>query len=282
MSLPNAIAALSHDLMHPKLRFLYTFEVSLPQLVDETTTRIEDGKTITETSKITRPVSTPFGLKIPSRMEREDIDVERSVWWSRYVERGILPTALVNKIYANNGGILDNVDQVILAEYQARFMAAEVELKRLEVNEPENKAALEAARLAFMQHRNAILRIQSDNAVFFQNTAEAKARQKVIEWVLLHMTYHRPAKPDGTDGEWVQFFAGQTTEDKLAAFDAMKSAVGALERRNADLLALTIEKDRLYQNERVKPRWGSPFAWTTAAALGAILVGYVGHDLLSN
>lgn len=70
-------------------------------------------------------------------------------------------------------------------------------------------------------------------------------------------------------------------QDLLAAFDAMKRAVGALENRNAELLRDLIAKDKLYQEERVKPRWGSPFAWTTAAALAAVLVGYVGHDLLS-
>lgn len=214
-------SAIAHVLAAPKLRLLYEFTVNVARDVDETNTRVEDGKVISETSKVKRNVSVPFALKVPSRMEREDIDVERSIWWSRFVERGILPTALVNKIYSNNGGILDHVDQVLLAQYQAKFMAAEVELKRLEVNEPTNVVALEAARLAFMQHRNAILRIQTDNAVFFENTAEAKARDKVIEWVLLHMTYYRPAKEDGTNADWTPFFIGQTTEDKLAYFDAL-------------------------------------------------------------
>lgn len=220
MSSPTPATAIA-NVLSTKMRFLYEFTIQSPKEVTEQVTRTEGDKVITEATKVTRNVSVPFALKVPSRMEREDIDVERSIWWSRYVERGILPTALVNKIYSNNGGILDNVDQVILAEYQARFMEAEVELKRLEVNEPTNKEALEAARLAFMKHRNAILRIQTDNAVFFENTAEAKARDKVIEWVLLHMTYYRPAKEDGSNGEWTPFFAGQTTEDKLTAFDAM-------------------------------------------------------------
>lgn len=216
-----ASSAIANVLAAPKLRFLAEFTVNTSREVDEVVTRVEDGKTITETTKVKRNILVPFGLKMLSRMEREDLDVERSVWWSRYVERGILPTALVNKIYSNNGGILDHVDQVILTEYQAQFMGAEVELKRLEVNEPTNKPALEAARLEFMRLRNAIMRIQSDNAVFFENTAEAKARNKVVEWVLLHMSYYRPTKEDGSDGEWTPFFPGDTTEAKMAAFDAM-------------------------------------------------------------
>lgn len=219
--LHSALTSLSHDLMHPTPRFLYQFTVDIARDVNETDTRVEDGKTITETKKVARSVRVPFGLKIPSRMEREDIDVERSVWWSRYVEKGILPTALINKVYANNGGILDNVDQLVLNEYQARFMAAETTLKRLEIDPVANKDALTAARLEFMKTRNEILRIQSDNAVFFQNTAEAKARQKVIEWVLLHLTYYRPIKDDGTEGDWMHFFEGETTEAKLAHFDTL-------------------------------------------------------------
>jgi hypothetical protein len=72
------------------------------------------------------------------------------------------------------------------------------------------------------------------------------------------------------------------TQDLLAAFTAMKTAVAALEGRNAQLMRDLIEKDRLYQNERVKPRFGSPLAWTTAAVLGAVLAGYLGHDLLTD
>ena len=43
--------------------------------------------------------------------------------------------------------------------------------------------------------------------------------------------------------------------------------------RNDKLVIDLIECDRKYQNERVKPRWGSPVAWTIAAVASSVLAG---------
>jgi len=51
--------------------------------------------------------------------------------------------------------------------------------------------------------------------------------------------------------------------------------------RNKELTTDLIEMNRKYEHERARPRWGSPTAWTTAAVLGAVLVGYVGADLIN-
>ena len=51
-------------------------------------------------------------------------------------------------------------------------------------------------------------------------------------------------------------------------------------KRNKELTDDLIEMNRKYEDERAKPRWGSPVAWATAAVLGAALLGYAGADLL--
>jgi len=43
--------------------------------------------------------------------------------------------------------------------------------------------------------------------------------------------------------------------------------------RNNKLTQDLIDLDKKYQNERVKPRWGSPIAWTVAAVSTGLLVG---------
>ena len=45
--------------------------------------------------------------------------------------------------------------------------------------------------------------------------------------------------------------------------------------RTHELTTDIIEIDRKYQNERVKPRLGSPLAWTVAAVSTAVLGGFV-------
>ncbi len=41
-----------------------------------------------------------------------------------------------------------------------------------------------------------------------------------------------------------------------------------------------IDLDKKYQDERVKPRWGSPIAWTLAAVSTSILAGFVIYGLV--
>lgn len=48
-----------------------------------------------------------------------------------------------------------------------------------------------------------------------------------------------------------------------------------LTRRNEKLTQDLIALDKKYQDERVKPRWGSPVAWTIAAVSTAVLAGFV-------
>lgn len=52
------------------------------------------------------------------------------------------------------------------------------------------------------------------------------------------------------------------------------------EDRSATLAKELIAKDKLYQDERVKPRWGTSLSWGAAAVMGAVLLGYVGNELL--
>jgi hypothetical protein len=50
--------------------------------------------------------------------------------------------------------------------------------------------------------------------------------------------------------------------------------------RNNQLTKDLIDLDKKYQYERVKPRWGSPVAWTVAAVATSVLAGFVVHDLI--
>lgn len=208
----------------PKFTPMFEFPTSVQREVEETTTRVEnpdtpEAKTVTETIKVKRAVSVPFCLKAPSRAEREDADIERSIWETRYVTKGILPAALLLKVYANHDGILSDVDAKKYRQMQADFLLVEKELRTLQVTTPDAKPAIEAAALRFVTLRQDLIDFQAEQAVFFANTAEAKARNKLVEWLVLHLSYYKPLNPAGEPTEWTPFFAGKDTEDKLAALD---------------------------------------------------------------
>ncbi len=204
---------------------LYEFNVSLPQSVDQVNTRIEGegaaAKTVTEVTKVVRPVSIPVCLKKPSRVEREEADVERAVWETHFVTRGILPSALLLKVYANHGGILSDDQKKAYHQMLADYDLADIELRRLLVSSPDEKVAIETAALRKVDLKESIMSFQQEQSVFFSNTAEAKARDKLVEWLLLHLSYYKPVNADESTGEWTPLFAGKTTEDKLLSFDRL-------------------------------------------------------------
>ena len=52
--------------------------------------------------------------------------------------------------------------------------------------------------------------------------------------------------------------------------------VGRVDKLTGDFIAL----DKKYQDERVKPRIGSPVAWSITAAVAALAGGYILKDRL--
>lgn len=65
------------------------------------------------------------------------------------------------------------------------------------------------------------------------------------------------------------------------AVKAQKTATEVIRDRNRELTREVLESDRKHQLCRVKPRWGGTLAWSTAAVLGAVLVGFVAHSALN-
>lgn len=216
-TLPQVLKSAAADIS--KFRALYEFPINLTKEVEEENTRVEGDKTITEKVKVQRSVSIQFALKKPSRFEKDEADMYRSIWETKYLDAGILPAAILLKKYANSGGILSDEQKDYYNVLQRDFMLAETELKRLQVNEPDNKDAINEVALKFVTLRQAILDFQQEQSVFFANTAESKARQKLIEWAVLFLTYYRPLNDKGEPGEWTPFFAGKDIEEKLNTYD---------------------------------------------------------------
>ena len=209
-----------------KINPLHEFTVSTIKEVDQTNTRVEDGKTITETVKVSKTINLPFCMKIPSRMENEEADIVRAVWWTKFLERGVMSEPMLIKKYTNDGGTLPQEDRTLLNDLQAEFSAVQLELAEAEVLHKDSPDILRPLRLKFFDLREKITAIHRSQAHYFENTAEAKAREKHIEWLVLNMAYYKQYHADESLGEWEPFFPGKTMDEKLGVYDKM------LEERN--------------------------------------------------
>ncbi len=204
----------------------HEFTISVAKDIDVVAVKVENegtpqAKTVTETTKATKQVNVPFCIKLPSRQENEEADIVRAVWWTKFLERGIISESMLIKRYTNEGGTLPNEDRKLLADLQVEFAAVQIKLTEAEVVHKDDHELLRSLRLQFFDLREKITAIHRSQAPFFENTAEAKAREKHIEWLVLNMSYYRQYHADESLGEWEPFFPGKTVEDKLAYYDGL-------------------------------------------------------------
>lgn len=207
------------------IKTLYTFSVLTDKLVDEVTTKVENAGTpeeriVSETVKVNKPVPIHFAFKKPSRAERENAEEERASWWSKYVERGILPEALLLKTYANLGGILSEEQKKDYTEDRVQLSIKIEELMIEKAMKEPNKEYISQLTTEMINLRDKIIRFEQEQSTFFENTAEAKSRVKLSEYLVLHQSYTR----DSEESPWVPYFKGNKTIEKLAEMERLEDS----------------------------------------------------------
>lgn len=190
---------------------LYEFTIEVQREVGKQDEHEENGVTTIVKTKVKEPAPVFVCFKKPSRAEREDADTYRAVQWQEYVKKGVLPEALLLKTYSNSGGILDDLQK---AEYNG------LRAKLLHTMEDYQRARVAKEPIADLTEqililRDKIIQFEREQNVFFENTAEAKARNKLTEYLVLHQSYKR----DSVEKPWEPMFSGLTTEDRAVSLE---------------------------------------------------------------
>lgn len=161
-----------------------------------------------------------FYLLKPGRIVRQEGEIEYAKQLAFFVKKGLLPRAAWNTILQNLGGTVSEKELEEYAGWRAKRWENEIKLGKLnlksELSEKEQKEkdflATEDSDL-----REKIQSFELNQIYVFENTAEAKARNQTILWWLTKLSYKTT-----TDGI-VQFFEGETFEDKLDFYDSFSS-----------------------------------------------------------
>lgn len=200
----------------PHFKPLYEFTVDVPKEIEKETSRQEGDKTITEKIKVVEPVPQFFCFKRLSRVEREEADLYRSSQWAYFVKRGLMAEALLVRDYTNGGGILSDSDQKRWIETRVKLVDKMREYQMLQANK-ESDRAIEVSK-EMMMLQDEIISLQNQQSVFFENTAEARARSKLTIYLALMFTYTK----DAPEKQWEPYFKGATIEEKLAILDELE------------------------------------------------------------
>jgi hypothetical protein len=169
-------------------------------------------------------VSHNFGFLKPNRRLKEDGEVFFAAEVSRYAKAGILPKAAWGTILSNRGGVISDEERErygqLLLEFQELSSSIQQLLSIDEKNQTEdNLKELKEKTDRINDIRSDIQSFESSQISIFENTAEAKARNKTILWWVLNLTYKI-----NEDGSYSHVCGGKTFNDKLEQYDLIEDS----------------------------------------------------------
>ena len=173
----------------------------------------EDGSS----SEITKN----FGILKPNRRMREDGELFYASETSRFAKAGVLPKAAWNTILSNGGGSISDQERELYGNLLLKFRDLSFELQSILIKGEADRTETEKKRsdeliLELEDIRKDIQNFEASQIAIFENTAEAKARNRTILWWVMNLAYEK-------DGEnYKPIFKGDSFEEKLLQYDGLE------------------------------------------------------------
>jgi hypothetical protein len=186
--------------------FLYEFEA-------KHVLKKEDGSNETLLKK--------FAILKPNRRLREDGELFYAAETSRFAKAGVLPKAAWNTILSNGGGSISEKEREIYGTLLIKFRDASFELQSILIKAETERTQNEKKRadeiiVELEEIRKEIQSFESSQIAIFENTAEAKARNRTILWWILNLSQ------EYQEGGYGPMFNGETFQDKLDQYDLLE------------------------------------------------------------
>jgi hypothetical protein len=198
----------------------FTVEKEVIEKVESTVDNPDGTQTKTiEDVKAKKPFK--FAIRKPNRIMFEEADLHYGIWLSKYFKSGLMTIAQMRRIYDNDGGVINDEDKkaldqafIDLKKIQEDYQAKKI-VSDLDPASEESKKDVDDLFNKYVQVRQLILSLQSKQDNTYNQTADAKARNKTVFWWILML-----ALKENDKGEFVQFFDGTKYEEMLKSYDA--------------------------------------------------------------
>lgn len=213
----------------PKL--LHEWTISLDREQDDTTTEDRDGQKVTITRKVKKPFVTRMALQYPSRrqLRQAELFYGKRVNW--YMSEGFLTHSILKNKHSNlTGDVLSDKEKARLSTLQKQELALQNDLVRALNSTDEVKTKLQE-ELASVQRE--LINLYSVNEAIFSQTAEARAKRDVNDWLAYFLTLVED------NGKLVPYFKGET-------FEIKEEFMFQLEEKNDEFYSKAAEKIGTY------------------------------------
>jgi hypothetical protein len=159
-----------------------------------------------------------FLLLKPNRRLREDGELFYATETSRFAKAGVLPKAAWGTILSNGGGSISDQEREQYGNLLLKFRDLSFELQTILIKGEGERTESEKLRsnelISDLDYiRKDIQNFESTQIAIFENTAEAKARNRTILWWVMNLAYEKDAD------NYKPIFIGDTFEDKLLQYD---------------------------------------------------------------
>lgn len=174
-----------------------------------------------------------FAILKPNRRLREDGELFYAAETSRFAKAGVLPKAAWNTILSNGGGSISDQDRELYGNLLLKFRDLSFELQSILIKGENDRTESEKNRVNVIlsdleEVRTEIQSFETSQIAIFENTAEAKARNKTILWWIMFLAYQKEGE------EYKPIFEGDTYENKVIVYDNLEEN----ESKNEFLLAV--------------------------------------------
>lgn len=164
-----------------------------------------------------------FIISKPNRRLREDGELFYASETSRFAKAGVLPKAAWNTILSNGGGSISEKEREVYGGLLIKFRDASFELQSILIKTENERTNLEKKRadeilVELEEIRKDIQSFEASQIAIFENTAEAKARNRTILWWVLNLAY------EDINGDIKPLFEGQSFNEKLDKYDFLEES----------------------------------------------------------
>jgi hypothetical protein len=176
----------------------------------------KDGKEVDKKNRT-------FIISKPNRRLREEGELFYASETSRFAKAGVLPKAAWNTILSNGGGSISEKEREVYGGLLIKFRDASFELQSILIKTENERTNLEKKRsdeilVELEEIRKDIQSFEASQIAIFENTAEAKARNRTILWWVLHLAN------EDINGEIRPLFEGQSFDEKLDKYDFLEES----------------------------------------------------------
>lgn len=222
----------------------YTIKIKSKEDVTET---LENGDKIIKSVEVEKPVKVI--LKEPSRAEANKANDIYQEYWADGVRRGLLPRAVLSKVYRQNEGIFTKNEIEVLREVETKIEEIRAEYKTIEtknVKSPADESRIKELIKDFEIQNAELSGLESINEALFENSVENLAGQKVVMWQLLFLSYIEK------DGKPVTLVEGDTLDQRLANFDKIIEDQSEEGKARADLYNKILDRNGYFLSNLYK------------------------------